>query len=132
MADYLTTSIPYVNAAPHLGHALEYVQADALARFQRLRGNDAFLLTGTDENSLKNVLAAEREGVPTADLVARYSAIFRELARALHVANDDFIRTAADPRHAPGVRRLWEACRQNGDVYTRAYRGLYCVDSEQF
>jgi methionyl-tRNA synthetase len=132
MADYVTTSIPYVNAAPHLGHALECVQADVLARFQRLRGNDAFLLTGTDENALKNVLAAEREGVPTAELVARYSATFRDLARTLNVANDDFIRTAADPRHAPGVRKLWEACRQSGDVHARQYRGLYCVGCEQF
>jgi methionyl-tRNA synthetase len=132
MPYYITTSIPYVNAAPHLGHALEFVQADALARYHRLIGDDTYFLTGADENALKNVLAAEREGVPTSTLVARYSQTFRDLAEALNVSFDDFIRTSTDPRHAAGVNKLWEACRRNGDIYTRTYRGLYCVGCEQF
>jgi methionyl-tRNA synthetase len=132
MAYYATTSIPYVNAAPHLGHALEYVQADALARFRRLIGDDTYFLTGTDDNSLKNVLAAEREGLPTAALVERNARTFRDLAAALNVSHDGFIRTSIDPRHASGVRKLWEACRQHGDIYTKLYRGLYCVGCEQF
>jgi methionyl-tRNA synthetase len=132
MAYYVTTSIPYVNAAPHLGHALEYVQADALARFHRLIGDDTYFLTGTDDNSLKNVLAAEREGLPTAKLVERNAQTFRDLAAALNVSYDGFIRTSIDPCHAAGVRQLWEACRQRGDIYTKLYRGLYCVGCEQF
>ncbi len=128
----VTTSIPYVNAAPHLGHALEFVQADVFARYRRLTSADTFLLTGTDENSLKNVLAAEREGVPVRDLVERYSRRFAELARSLDVSYDDFIRTSADPRHAAGARAFWEACQRNGDIYRRSYRGLYCVGCEQY
>jgi len=132
MTYYVSTSIPYVNAAPHLGHALEYVQADTFARYRRLVGADTYFLTGTDENSLKNVLAAEREGVPVRDLVERYSRSFRQLTEALGVANDDFIRTSADARHLDGVRKFWDACRRSGDIYQRSYRGLYCVGCEQY
>src|SRR5215510_10652630 len=129
---YVTTAIPYVNAEPHLGFALELVQADALARYHRLCGDDTWFLTGTDENSLTNVLAAEREGMPVCALVDRNAGVFRDLARALCISHDDFIRTAADPRHREGVERLWKACVASGDVYRRAYRGLYCVRCEQF
>jgi methionyl-tRNA synthetase len=129
---YVTTAIPYVNAAPHLGFALELVQADALARYHRLRGDDTWFLTGTDENSLTNVLAAERDGVPVRALVDRNADAFRRLGRALCISHDDFIRTAADPRHAAGAQRVWEACARTGDVYRRSYRGLYCVRCERF
>ncbi len=129
---YITTSIPYVNAAPHLGHGLEFVQADVFARYHRLRGADTRLLSGTDDNSLKNVRAAERAGVPVRDLVDGYAAVFRDLLGALDVAPDDFIRTSADPRHREGVNRLWEVLDRKGDIYRRHYRGLYCVDCEQF
>jgi methionyl-tRNA synthetase len=129
---YVTTAIPYVNAEPHLGFALELVQADAIARYHRLRGADVRLLTGTDENSLTNVLAAERAGIPVRALVDRNAEVFRTLAGALDIGNDDFIRTSADPRHLGGARRLWEACVSAGDVYRRAYRGPYCVLCERF
>ena len=129
---YITTAIPYVNAEPHLGFALELVQADALARYHRLAGDDTWFLTGTDENSLTNVLAAEREGVPTRELVDRNAETFRVLTGALHISNDDFIRTATDPRHREGARRFWQACAEAGDVYRRPYRGLYCVRCECF
>ena len=131
-AYYVTTAIPYVNADPHLGFALELVQADVFARFHRLRGDDTRFLTGTDENSLTNVLAAERAGVPVRDLVDRNAERFRELTSVLGLSNDDFIRTATDPRHIDGVRRFWEACAARGDVYRRPYRGLYCVRCERF
>jgi methionyl-tRNA synthetase len=129
---YITTSIPYVNARPHIGHALEDVQADALARYQRLNGRDVHFLTGTDENSLKNVRAAEREGIPTEVLVERNAAQFYALRDSLDLSFDDFIRTSVDERHLAGVQRLWEACARRGDIYRRAYRGLYCVGCEQF
>ena len=83
---------------------------DALARYHRRVGEDVFFLTGTDENALKNVQSAEREGIPVAELVERNSAAFRALAGTLETSFDDFIRTSADPRHTPGVHKLWEAC----------------------
>src|SRR5690606_15084798 len=129
---YMTTSIPFVNAAPHLGHALEYVLADAFARYHRLTGDDTRFLTGTDENSLTNVLAAEREGIPVADLVDRNAEAFRRLTEYLDISNDDFIRTAAEPRHIEGAQKLWEACARAGDIDKRYYSGLYCVLGEQF
>ena len=106
---YVTTSIPYVNARPHIGHALESVQADALARYHRLKGEDVRFLTGTDENSLKNVRAAEREGIPVQALVDRNAAQFQALRASLELSFDDFIRTSADRRHAEGVLKLGEA-----------------------
>ena len=131
-AYYITTSIPYVNAEPHLGFALELVQADVFARFHRLRGDDTRFLTGTDENSLTNVRAAERAGLPVRVLVDRHAERFRALTPALGISNDDFIRTATDPRHLTGARRFWEACVERGDVYRRPYRGRYCVGCERF
>jgi methionyl-tRNA synthetase len=129
---YVTTAIPYVNAAPHLGFALELVQADVLARYHRLLGDDTWFLTGTDENSLSNVLAAEHAGVPIRALVERHAEIFRALTGTLGISNDDFIRTSAEPRHRAGAERLWRACDAAGDIYRRHYRGLYCVRCESF
>ena len=129
---YVTTAIPYVNAEPHLGFALELVQADVLARYHRLRGDDTWFLTGTDENSLTNVLAAERAGLAVRALVDANAEVFRALTGALGISNDDFIRTATDPRHLHGAPAFWQACAQAGDVYRRPYRGLYCVRCERF
>ena len=129
---YITTAIPYVNAGPHLGHALELVQTDALARHRRLRGDDVRLLTGTDDNSLKNVLAAEAAGLTTAELVSANATHFASLHVSLQLAFDDFIRTSTDRRHQPAVARLWRACAAAGDIYRAWYEGLYCVGCEQF
>lgn len=129
---YLTTAIPYVNARPHLGFALELVLTDALARYHRQQGRSVRFLTGTDENSLKNVRAARRAGVSTGTLVEHNARQFRELRQTLNLSFDDFIRTNADPRHGPGVRALWRACAESGDVYRRRYRGLYCLGCEHF
>ena len=129
---FVSTAIPYVNARPHIGHAMELVLTDAVARAHRLWGEDVFFLTGTDENSLKNVQAAEREGVPVQALVDRHAAEFEALAGLLDVSNDGFLRTSVDPAHLEGVYRLWAACEANGDIYKSSYRGLYCVGCEQF
>jgi methionyl-tRNA synthetase len=129
---YITTAIPYVNARPHIGFALEIVLTDALARYHRLIGQDVRFLTGSDENSLKNVQAAEREGIPTQQLVDRNAAQFEALREPLELSFDDFIRTSTDERHLAGVRKLWEACAAAGDIYKRSYTGLYCVGCEQF
>jgi len=129
---YLTTSIPYVNAQPHIGHALEMVQADAFARYHRLRGHQVRFQSGADENALKNVQAAERAGVDTATLVAQNAAQFAGLREQLSLAWDDFIRTSAEARHAAGVEKFWRACAAAGDIYKQPYRGRYCVGCEAF
>jgi methionyl-tRNA synthetase len=129
---YLSTTIPYVNASAHIGHALELVQADVLARHHRRIGDDVRLQSGTDDNSLKNVLAAQAEGISTRDLVNRNASAFAGLREYLSLSFDDFIRTSSDPRHRPGVERLWRACEASGDLYRKTYEGLYCVGCEQF
>jgi methionyl-tRNA synthetase len=129
---YLSTTIPYVNARAHLGHALELVQADVLARHHRQAGDQVRSQTGTDDNALKNVLAAEAEGLPVAALVDRNASAFAALRGPLSLSFDDFIRTGSDPRHRPGVERLWRACAASGDLYRKRYEGLYCVGCEQF
>ncbi|MEV0615220.1 methionine--tRNA ligase [Nonomuraea sp. NPDC050404] len=127
---YITTTIPYVNARPHLGFALELVQADVLARHHRRRGEPVRFQTGTDDNSLKNVLAAEAEGVPVRELVDRNAAAFEGLRGTLDLSFDSFIRTSAHPGHRAGVERIWRAIAP--DLYQRHYEGLYCVGCEQF
>jgi methionyl-tRNA synthetase len=129
---YVSTTIPYVNAPPHLGFALEVVLADVIARHARARGAQVHFTTGTDENSLKNVRAAERVGTTTAALVEANAARYRELGRVVGASFDDFVRTSVDPRHAAAVRALWSACAARGDLEKRRYRGLYCVGCEQF
>jgi methionyl-tRNA synthetase len=129
---YVTSAIAYVNGDPHVGHALELVQADVLARHRRSRGDDVRFLTGTDDNALKNVAAAEAAGVPVAQFVAENASRFAALVGPLQLSNDDFIRTSTDARHRPGVERLWRACAAAGDLYERDYEGLYCVGCEAF
>ena len=129
---YITTTIPYVNARPHLGHAFEFVQADVLARYHRGAGEQVRFQAGTDDNSLKNVLAAEAAGVAVQEFVAANAAAFTGLAQPLQLSVDDLIHTSSDPRHAAGVERLWRACAARGDLYRRHYEGLYCVGCEQF
>ena len=129
---YITTAIPYVNAKPHIGFALELVQTDVLARYHRLIGDDTRFLTGTDDNALKNVQAAEAEGISTKELVDRNAELFKALREPLAVSFDDFIRTSGEKRHIDGVQKLWRACQRSGDIYKRVYKGLYCVGCEQF
>jgi len=129
---YITTAIPYVNGDPHLGFALESVQADVLARHRRQRGARVRFLSGTDDNSLKNVEAAEAAGVPIAEFVNGKAERFAALRGPLELSCDDFIRTSIDRRHRPGAERLWRACAASGDLYERHYEGLYCTGCEAF
>jgi len=132
MTAYISTSIPYVNSVPHVGFALELVQADILSRHARSRGNAVHFQSGTDDNSLKNVRAAEAAGLPVAEHVAANSARFRDLAEVLGVRFDDFVSTGSDERHRAAVHALWRRCRKAGDLYRKAYEGLYCVGCEQY
>ncbi|MDY7010095.1 MAG: methionine--tRNA ligase [Planctomycetota bacterium] len=127
---YVTTSIPYVNAEPHIGFALELVQADVIARYGRLIGQAVRFQTGTDENAFKNVLAAEQQGLTTQELVDRNAERFRALADTLCISTDDFIRTT-EPRHRLGVHAFWNALKPK-DVVQRDYLGFYCTGCEDF
>ncbi|MBV9193640.1 MAG: methionine--tRNA ligase [Solirubrobacterales bacterium] len=129
---YITTAIPYVNGDPHVGFALECVQADVLARHRRHRGDEVRFLSGTDDNSLKSVQAADAAGVPVANFVNDKARRFAALRELLQLSYDDFIRTSVDQRHRPGVERLWRACAATGDLYQRGYEGLYCTGCEAF
>ncbi|MCW5801793.1 MAG: methionine--tRNA ligase, partial [Deltaproteobacteria bacterium] len=129
---FVSTAIPYVNAEPHVGFAYELVLADILARHRRRRGDDVRFVSGTDDNSLKNVGAAAAEGVPTQVLVDRNAEVFRALGPALGVAPDDFVRTSRDPRHRAAVAWLWSACAARGDLYRRVWSGRYCLGCEAF
>ncbi len=132
LARYISTTIPYVNAAPHVGFALELVQTDSLARYYRARGDQVRASTGSDDHSLKSVRAAALTGESVTAVVRRNSSAFRAQGPLLQARFDEFISTSGDLRHRPSVERLFRACKANGDLYRRAYRAAYCVDCEQF
>ena len=128
---FITTAIPYVNSTPHVGHALELIQADVLARYHRQLGEPVFFLNGTDENALKNVQAAERASEEIGSFVTRHAEEFRKLSKVFNISNDDFIRTTEE-RHILGAQKLWWLCQQAGDIYKKRYGGWYCVNCEAF
>lgn len=128
---FVTTAIPYVNAAPHVGHALEFVQGDVISRFQNALGRETLLLSGGDENALKNVQAAEDAGAGVQQFVDKNSALFEELAKNLSVSFDVFQR-GSSPQHHQSSQKLWNLCSENGDIYKKTYTGLYCVGCEVF
>lgn len=129
---YLTTAIPYVNGRPHIGHALEYFQADTVRRYQQLLGKETLLLSGSDENALKNVQQAEKEGIPVDEFLQRNSDVYRNAYKALGIYLDVFQRGSDEKLHWPGVQKLWQLCNKNGDIYKKAYSGLYCIGCESF
>lgn len=129
---YITTAIPYVNAKPHIGHALEFIQADTVARYHRLIGDEVILLSGGDENALKNVQAAESAGEKVQPFVDRHTQLFKELAISLNVQFDIFQKGSDQNTHFPSAQKLWQLCQESGDIYKKSYKGLYCVGCEVF
>ena len=129
---YITTAIPYVNAAPHVGHALEFVQADVIARFHRLLGKEVAFLSGGDENALKNVQAAEEAGEDVQKFVDHHTDLFRQLAENLNVHFDFFQKGSDKTHHYPSSQKLWQLCEEADDIYKKSYKGLYCVGCETF
>lgn len=129
---YITTAIPYVNGKPHIGHALEYFQADTIRNYHKILGQETLLLSGADENALKNVQAAEKEGIPVQEFLDKNSLVFKEAYAKLGVELDVFERGSDTQSHFPGVQKLWELCAANGDIYKKSYTGLYCVGCESF
>ncbi|MDP3985445.1 MAG: methionine--tRNA ligase [bacterium] len=129
---YLTTPIYYVNDVPHIGHAYTTIVADALARYFRMRKADVCFITGTDENSQKNVDAALKAGETNIQAyVDRMSAVWQETFDELGITNTDFIRTTEE-RHKIGVKKFWNRVWEAGDIYLGTYQGWYCVGCEAF
>src|SRR3989344_7633469 len=128
---YITTAIPYANADPHIGNALEILYSDVMARYQRLLGNDVYFLWGTDEHGQKMWKTAKEAGRDVAEFAKEESAKFQVLADEFEISNNDFIRTTED-RHIKGAQYLWQKAIENGDIYKKSYEGLYCVGCESF
>lgn len=128
---YITAAIPYVNAAPHIGHALEFIQVDVIARYHKLLGEKVTTLTGSDENALKNVQAAEKACVKTQKFVDKNAQLFLELTKQLNTPFDVF-QKGTNPNHFKSCQDLWNRCLAKGDIYKRDYQGLYCVGCETF
>lgn len=130
---FISTAIPYVNAPPHIGHALEFVQADVIARYQKImRGeSDVWSLSGSDDNAMKNVQAADVAGLPVNEFVQKNVQTFVDLHKALCNSPTYFISTSSDKKHLPGAQKLWSSCKKE-DIYTKKYSGHYCLGCEEF
>ncbi|MBI4868234.1 MAG: methionine--tRNA ligase [Candidatus Wallbacteria bacterium] len=130
-AFYITTAIDYVNAEPHMGHAYEKVGADAMARYQRLRGKDVRFTIGTDEHGQKVAESAAALGLEPQQHVDRIAGRFQEAWKQLEISHDDFIRTT-QPRHHKSVAELFTRVQSAGDLYLGDYVGWYCKFEETF
>lgn len=128
---YITTPIYYPSAKLHIGHTYCTTIADSLARFHRLRGDDVFFLTGSDEHGQKIQRAAEAKGVKPIEYVDEIVALFQQLWKKLNISNDDFIRTT-EKRHEKVVQALMQKSYDNGDIYKGEYKGWYCTPCETF
>ena len=126
---YLTTTLPYVNADPHIGFALELVQADTLVRYKQLTGHDIFFNTGTDEHGLKIFRKAEELKMDTQAYCDMYAAKFNDLKTSLDLSYNHFIRTT-DPHHKEAAQEFWKRCFEKGDIYKKNYQIKYCVGCE--
>jgi len=129
---YITSAIPYVNSFPHVGHALEFIQTDAIARYHKLLGEDVLTLSGGDENALKNVQAAEKAGAPAQEFIDKNNKLFKELTIKLNARYDVWQKGSDQIHHFPSSQKLWKLCARNDDIYQKSYEGLYCVGCEIF
>ena len=128
---YITTAIDYVNAKPHIGHAFEKVLADALIRWNKIKGKKTWFLTGTDENAQKNVYAAKKAKISTQKFVDKNSQIFVELCKELNVDYDRFIRTTEEA-HKKKAQEIFKKVYDKGEIYKGRYEGNYCTGCEAF
>lgn len=128
---YITTAIPYVNAAPHVGFAMEAAQADALRRYHAMKGDETYFLTGVDEHGVKLYDTAKAAGKDTQAFADENAEKFKALKGVLNLSNDGFIRTTSS-YHKKGARKLWSVLFENGDIYKGVYKGNYCSGCEAF
>lgn len=127
---YLTTTLPYVNAPLHMGHALEFVRADTIARYKKLQGFDVYFNTGTDEHGLKIYEKAKDEGITSQEFVDRGFSVFKEQIKMFGVFSDiHFIRTT-DEKHIRIAQDFWKRVDKNGYIYRKNYQAKYCVGCE--
>lgn len=126
---YITTTLPYVNADPHIGFAMEIVQADAIARYHRLVGEDVTFNTGTDEHGIKIYRAAQEQKKDPQTYVDEYAAKFESLKEALNLTYTNFIRTT-NSHHKKAAQEFWMRCLKNGDIYKQIYKTKYCIGCE--
>jgi len=129
---YITAAIPYVNGAPHIGHALEFVQCDTVKRYKKLAGFETLLVSGSDENGLKIVQAAEKQNLTPQELADRNTKVFGDFVKLLNIDIDVWRRGSDKKLHWPGSQKLWELCCKNGDIYKKNWGGYYCVGCEDF
>jgi methionyl-tRNA synthetase len=129
---YIATAIAYANGKPHIGHALEMIQADVVARYKRASGYEVFFSTGTDEHGDKINRIAEQSGSSAKQYVGEISKSFKALKKALDLSWDGFIRTSDKKNHWPGAYKLFSEIDGKGDIYKKEYEGLYCVGCEKF
>lgn len=130
---YLTTTLPYVNAEPHIGHALEFVQADAIARYfrRKLGKENVFFNVGTDEHGQKIWEKAQEAGVDVQEFVDNNAQKFKDYCKLFLVEYDNFYKTS-DKEHVKAVHKFWNACKEQGDIYKKRYVGKYCVGCERY
>jgi len=126
---YITTTLPYVNADPHIGYAWEVVRADVWARFQRAQGDEVFFNIGTDEHGAKIFERAKELGLKTQDYCDQQVEKFKELKNILDLSFDNFIRTT-DEHHLKAAQELWRQVKNNGYIYKKHYKVKYCVGCE--
>lgn len=126
---YITTTLPYVNADPHIGFALEIIQADVIARFKRQQGYEVFFNTGTDEHGLKIFRKAKESNMTPQNYCDTYAEKFNNLKQALNLSYNNFIRTT-DAVHIKATQEFWKRCQKNGDIYKKNYKIKYCVGCE--
>lgn len=126
---YITTTLPYVNADPHIGFAAEIVRADVLARYHREKGEKVFFNTGTDEHGLKIYQKAQELGKNTQEYVDEYARKFDNLKKALNLSYNSFIRTT-DKNHIKAAQEFWRRCDDNGYIYKKNYKAKYCIGCE--
>jgi methionyl-tRNA synthetase len=135
MADnkfYVTTPIFYTNGEPHLGHVFAMTIADMFARYYRLRGEETFFLTGTDDNGSTVAQTAKEKGITPKEWSDKNATAFRKAAEEFNISYSDFIRTSDSKKHWPTAQEMWRKLEASGDLYKRTYKGLYCVGHEAF
>ncbi len=129
-AFYITTTLPYVNAPLHMGHALEFVRADSIVRYKRLKGFDVYFNTGTDEHGMKIYEKAVEKGLTPKEFTDQSFLVFKEQLKIFGISEDvNFIRTT-DKHHELAAREFWKRVNDNGYIYKKNYQAKYCVGCE--
>ena len=128
---YITTTLPYINSKPHIGHALEFIQADALKRYFESAGYNVFLNVGVDEHGSKVYLKSQELGIETQEYCNQQAEQWIEFCKKFNISYDNFYRTT-NIDHKNRVQKFWVDCVERGDIYKSKYKGKYCIGCESF